>query len=148
MRKGDFSKLVNSTGQTITIYDPFTATYDCQWQRGEAASRFPGNIIPANRINPIALAVTQYMPLPNRAAPAGFRYADGQPALPGLFDKDKFYNLILKFDRNFGSKHRAFFRHASNDRTEDRAVTASTISRAPMDSSPSSASTMPTWWTG
>ena len=38
------------------------------------------------------------------------------------FDKDKFYNLILKFDWNFGSKHRAFFRHASNDRTEDRAV--------------------------
>ena len=28
MRTGDFSKLVNSTGQAITIYDPFTATYD------------------------------------------------------------------------------------------------------------------------
>ena len=35
---------------------------------------------------------------------------------------DHFYNLILKFDWNFGNRHRAFFRHASNDRTEDRSV--------------------------
>ena len=28
MRNGDFSKLMNSTGQPVTIYDPFTATYD------------------------------------------------------------------------------------------------------------------------
>ena len=63
------------------------------------------------------------MPLPNRAAPAGFALCERQPARSRTyFDKDKFYNLILKFDWNFGSKHRAFFRHASNDRTEDRAV--------------------------
>lgn len=117
MRTGDFSKLVNSTGQKITIYDPFTST-----DGGVAVPRtpFPGNVIPANRINPIALAVTKYMPLPNQAAPGGFRYANGNLSIPDFFDKDKFYNLILKFDWNFGSKHRAFFRHGSNDRTEDR----------------------------
>ena len=60
------------------------------------------------------------MPLPNQPAPAGFRYANNNLVLPDYFDKDKFYNLILKFDWNFGSKHRAFFRHGSNDRTEDR----------------------------
>ena len=43
-------------------------------------------------------------------------------SIPSFFDKDKFYNLILKFDANIGNKHRAFFRHLSNDRTEDRAV--------------------------
>ena len=121
MRKGDFSKMVTSAGQPITIYDPFTATYDAAGNILTNRAPFPGNVIPTNRINPIALAVTQYMPLPNRAAPAGSRYANNNLSLPAYFDADKFYNLILKFDWNFGSKHRAFFRHASNDRTENRA---------------------------
>jgi hypothetical protein len=122
MRTGDFSKLVNSTGQAITIYDPFTATYDAAGNVVTARQPFPGNVIPSNRINPIALAVTKYMPLPNRASPAGFRYGTGNLLIPDFFDKDKFYNLNLKFDVNFGSRNRAFFRHASNDRTENRAV--------------------------
>ena len=63
------------------------------------------------------------MPLPNQAAASGLPLLDLQHlTFPSYFDKDKFYNLILKFDWNFGNKHRAFFRHASNDRTEDRAV--------------------------
>ncbi|MCU1236592.1 MAG: hypothetical protein JWP63_4559 [Candidatus Solibacter sp.] len=119
MRLGDFSKLTNSTGQKVTIYNPFDSVIDAN---GNAQRQpFPGNIIPANLINPIAKAVTSYMPLPNRAAPAGSRYANSNLALPSYFDVDKFYNLILKFDANIGNKNRAFFRHASNDRTEDRA---------------------------
>ena len=121
MRQGDFSHLVNSVGQPITIYDPFTAQYDAKGATVVPRSPFPGNKIPQNMINPIAAAVTKYMPLPNRAAPAGFRYSNGNLFLPDYFDKDKFYNLILKFDINFGDKHRAFIRHASNDRTENRA---------------------------
>ena len=121
MRTGDFSKLTNSTGQPITIYDPFTATYDASGNVITPRQPFPGNIIPANRLNPIALEVSKYMPLPNREAPAGFRYGTGNLLIPGFFDKDKFYNLNLKFDINFGSRNRAFMRHASNDRTEDRA---------------------------
>ena len=119
MRKGDFSKLVDAGGRPITIYDPFTST-----DGGVTSPRqpFPGNVIPSTRLNPIALNVTKYMPLPNRLAPAGFRYSTSNLSIPDFFDKDKFYNLILKFDWNFGSKHRAFFRHGSNDRTEDRAV--------------------------
>ena len=41
---------------------------------------------------------------------------------PDYAAKDDFYNLSLKFDWTFGAKHRAYFRHASNDRTEDRCV--------------------------
>jgi len=122
MRTGNFSKLVSPSGQPVTIYDPFTATYDAAGNILTNRQAFPGNIIPANRINPIAAALTKYMPLPNRAAPAGSRYANNNLSIPDFFDKDKFYNLVLKFDWNFGSKHRAFFRHLSNDRTEDRAV--------------------------
>lgn len=119
MRTGDFSKLVNAQGQPVTIYDPFNATLDSSGN--PVRQPFPDNKIPANRINPIALALTKYMPLPNRPAPPGSRYANNNLSIPDYFDSDKFYNLILKFDWNFGDKNRAFFRHASNDRTEDRA---------------------------
>jgi hypothetical protein len=121
MRTGDFSKLVTSQGQPITIYDPTTATYDAAGNIVNNRTPFPGNKIPTNRLDPIALAVTKYMPLPNRPAPGGSRYSTNNLFLPAYFDADKFYNLILKFDWNFGDKHRAFFRHASNDRTENRA---------------------------
>ncbi len=121
MRTGDFSKLTDANGLPITIYDPSTATYDANGNTVAARQPFPGNVIPQSRINPIAAAVTKYMPLPNRASPPGFRYANSDLSIPDYFDKDKFYNLALKFDWNFGDKHRAYFRHASNDRTEDRA---------------------------
>lgn len=122
MRNGDFSKLVNGVGQPITIYDPFTATYDASGNTVTQRQAFSGNIIPPNRINPIAAAVTKYMPMPNQAPAAGSRYSTSNLYIPDYYDKDKFYSLILKFDWNFGNKHRAFFRHVSNDRTEDRAV--------------------------
>ena len=120
MRNGDFSKMVNSVGQKVTIYNPLDATIDSS---GNAVrTPFPNNTIPKNLLNPIALAVTQYMPLPNQPAPPGSRYSSSNLSIPSFFDKDKFYNLILKFDANVGSKNRAYFRHLSNDRTEDRAV--------------------------
>ena len=59
MRKGDFSELLS---QGINIYDPLTAeTVGARVVR----QPFPGNIIPADRINPIAAKVLGYYPLPN-----------------------------------------------------------------------------------
>ncbi len=118
MRTGDFSKMVNDVGQKVTIYDPFNYTMDAG--NNPIRQPFADNKIGASRINPIAAAVTKYMPLPNQATPVGNRYSRLNLSLPGYFDVDNFYNLILKFDWNFGDKHRVFFRHASNDRTEDR----------------------------
>lgn len=117
MRTGDFSKLTDANGNKITIYDPATGKYDANgnWIR----SPFPDNKIPTNRIDPVAANVSKYMPLPNYKTP-GQRYATQNVNFPNYFANDKFYNLILKFDWNFGDRHRAFFRHASNDRTEER----------------------------
>ena len=124
MRNGDFSKLTDATvaKNPIVIYDPLTGTYDASGNIVTARQRFPNNVIPTNRLNPIALAVTKYMPVPNQPAGAGCRYATCNISLPDYFDKDKFYSLIMKFDWNFGDRNRVFFRHASNDRTEDRAI--------------------------
>ena len=120
MRTGDFSKLRNATGAPITIYDPIGGQVAANGD--PIRNPFPGNVIPANRISPVAAAVTKYMPLPNAATSSNLQYSTANYRLPNYVNNDKFYNLILKFDWNFGDKHRAFFRHASNDRTEDRAV--------------------------
>ncbi len=118
MRNGDFSKLVEANGQPVTIYDPLNATI----VNGDPVRvPFAGNLIPGSRISPVAQNVTKYMPLPN-AKTSGARYSTQNHLLPEYAAQDKFYNLILKFDWNFGDNHRAYFRHASNDRTEDRCI--------------------------
>jgi hypothetical protein len=58
MRDGDFSNLFDSRGRQIVIYDPLTT--DANGNR----QPFPGNIIPANRINPVGRALLGALPLP------------------------------------------------------------------------------------
>ena len=63
-RAGNFSDLRSTAGAAITIYDPATGS--------TAATRqpFPGNVIPAQRFDPVAAAAMQYFPLPNRVGTA------------------------------------------------------------------------------
>ena len=58
-KNGDFSNLVDASGNLIRIYDPATG-HDVNgvWTRDP----FPGNRIPADRINPTARAMMQYYP--------------------------------------------------------------------------------------
>jgi trimeric autotransporter adhesin len=58
-RAGDFSKLINGSGASVTIYDPLTRL------------PFPGNIIPASRINPVSAAIARYFPLPQTDVDTG-----------------------------------------------------------------------------
>src|SRR5262245_23319750 len=62
MRAGDFSGLVDASGRLITIYDPSSGT---DVNGVYTRTPFPGNIIPANRINPTAQAIMKYWPQPN-----------------------------------------------------------------------------------
>jgi hypothetical protein len=59
-RSGDFSR-----SPTI-IYDPATGNAD-----GTGRQPFPGNVIPANRISPIARRLVSFLPAPNVAAALG-----------------------------------------------------------------------------
>ncbi|MCX6633577.1 MAG: carboxypeptidase regulatory-like domain-containing protein [Acidobacteria bacterium] len=65
-RKGDFSDLLK-LGTNYTLYDPASAV-----QSGSTIARqaLPGNIIPQNRINPIATKYLDYIGLPNFAGKA------------------------------------------------------------------------------
>lgn len=62
MLDGDFSQLLNSSGQLITIYDPLTAG------PGEARTPFAGNLIPRNRMDPTALKILSFIPRERRSA--------------------------------------------------------------------------------
>lgn len=52
-REGDFSDLRDSSGRPVVIYDPRTR------------QPFPGNVVPMNRVDPVAHKALQYFPLPN-----------------------------------------------------------------------------------
>jgi hypothetical protein len=121
MRTGNFSKLVNGAGQPITIYDPLTAVYDASGNIVSNRQPFPGNIIPQNRINPAAQALTKLMPMPNTQT-SGVRYATQDLSLPDVTDHDAYYNLTIKWDITAGDKNHFFIREGSNDRTEHRPV--------------------------
>jgi len=110
MRNGDFSALL---AQGTVIYDPATAT-----QVGARVVRqpFPGNIIPANRINPIAAAALKFYPLPNQPADNqgrnNFFYVNPRD--------DTFYSTSTRVDHRLTDKQQLFVRYTRNDRRESR----------------------------
>jgi len=63
-RTGNFSQTFNTAGQQVLIYDP--ATTIVPPSGNPTRSPFPGNIIPTNRLDPVALNVLKFFPEPNR----------------------------------------------------------------------------------
>ncbi|MGH9838145.1 MAG: hypothetical protein ACREEM_05115 [Blastocatellia bacterium] len=57
-RNGDFSRLADATGKPITIYDPATTRANPNGN-GFLRDPFPGNIAPANRIDPVSKNITR-----------------------------------------------------------------------------------------
>lgn len=113
-RTGDFSDLVDNAGEPIVIYDPVTtrpnpafnptqpvATSNLQYLRDP----FPGNRIPLERMDPVALNVIGYYPNPNTNV--------------GPFLRNNFFvnaaetntpnGTVWKLDHNFGTRHKLTF---------------------------------------
>ncbi|HTM26115.1 MAG TPA: TonB-dependent receptor [Vicinamibacterales bacterium] len=111
MRNGDFSALLS---QGIIIYDPLSA----QISTGSNVIRtaFAGNIIPANRINPIAQKVLSYFPLPNQpgsdTGQDNFFYANPRT--------DRFNSESTRVDHVLTPKQRLMVRYTRNNRREAR----------------------------
>ena len=62
-KNGDFSQYTDASGALIPIYDPNTTRI----VNGQIVrDQFPGNIIPADRISPIAQTLNKYLPDPTR----------------------------------------------------------------------------------
>ena len=103
-RAGDFSQ------SGVTIYDPLNRV-------NNVLQPFPGNVIPRDRMDPVALNILAYMPTPNSAPDAA-----GNNFFPENNSRfDTYTSGILRMDHNFGANHRLFGRYAHNGRRETRA---------------------------
>jgi Carboxypeptidase regulatory-like domain/TonB dependent receptor len=95
MRSGDFSAV------TQRIYDPFTGDVG-----GNNRVAFPGNVVPANRISPIAQKLIGFIPEPNIAgAPLGqnnYQKAQTREKTTDGFD--------MKFNISAGAKDQLSYR--------------------------------------
>ena len=104
--RGDFSNLVNSGGKQILIYDPSTTRLG----PGGTYIRdpFPGNIIGAGRINPIAAKLAALYPQPNVPGD-GVNHLHNYSVLnPG---GNKYTALLGKMDLKLSSRHSISWRY-------------------------------------
>lgn len=111
-RTGDLSQLLR-VGGSYQIYDPLSGV-----QNGSRIARLPfsGNLIPSNRISPIAQKYLTYYPLPNQ--PGG---ADGtNNYLAPAARRDTYNSEMGRLDFNLGSMTKMFWNFRHNDRIEDR----------------------------
>jgi hypothetical protein len=105
-RGGDFSQ------SGVTIYDPSTTTVQRDGSGniiGITRQPFPNNIIPSNRIDPIAAAIVKYFPEPNGSFNGGNNYqviaTQYQQTWQGLFRVDQNFGDNDKFFARYGRYH-------------------------------------------
>ena len=100
-KSGDFSQTV-AGGQAAQIFDPATAHTGAD---GNTAMRnpFPGDVIPASRIDAVAARVVKFYPEPNWTAGAN-NYVVTPPS------RNDNWQYLGRMDQNFGVNDRAFFR--------------------------------------
>lgn len=107
MRKGDLSELL-ALGPAYQVYDPRTTTAIAggRFQR----EPFAGNIIPTNRLDPVAQKILPYWPLPNqkgnRDQTSNYFYTPS--ALESTWDH------LGRADHAFSENHRMFVRMHSD----------------------------------
>ncbi len=142
-RQGDFSQTFTTAGALIPIYDPQTTAVVA----GKTVrTMFPGNVIPTSELDPIALKIMNFYPLPNRA-PDNRSGANNFRA-----------NNVLGLNRELlhGQGGPQLQREKPADWCATSSISATTMFRAPIRSrpptrpatfSPISSTTTRTWFT-
>jgi hypothetical protein len=111
LKTGDFSAYANS----VKIYDPLTGTF----ANGTVTNRtqFTSNIIPGNRISPVAKAVLPFLGSPKHAAqcsgtgPCLINNNITDSTLAELLNPP-YRNYTARIDQNFGDKDKLFGRYS------------------------------------
>jgi hypothetical protein len=108
--QGNFSQTFNSAGAETIIYDPATTRLNPAAPAGTTQyirDAFPGNILPASRINPIATNLLKYFPGPNQAGIDLSTTNNFFSPAPNILDDDRIDGRI---DHKFSDKHFVFAR--------------------------------------
>ncbi|MCI0627268.1 MAG: TonB-dependent receptor [Acidobacteria bacterium] len=111
-RTGDFSRSLNSRGEVITIYDPLSPAPAPGG--GFTRTAFPGNRIPANRIDPVAQNMIKYYPLPNLPGETPLGAPNFAKATGTHDDYDQY---IARVDHSLTSSNQLFVRVETSART-------------------------------
>jgi outer membrane receptor protein involved in Fe transport len=104
-RGGDFSQTFDAQGRLIAIYDPLSGVRQPNGQ--VVRQQFPGNRIPANRLDPVALNVLKNYPEPNQAGDA-ITGANNYASTNNQSTKSN--NYSGRVDHNLSENHRIFGR--------------------------------------
>ncbi|MBL8229587.1 MAG: TonB-dependent receptor [Bryobacterales bacterium] len=112
-RQGDFSGTLSNTGAVLPIFDPATTVN----QGGRfVRTQFPGNRIPASRLDPVALRLMPFYPLPNRAPDSIAGANNFRANFVNILTRN---NFTAKIDHNIGSKDRITGRYLFNSDDTD-----------------------------
>jgi hypothetical protein len=107
-RQGDFSQTMAANGQVKSIYDPFTTRPDPARPGNFLRDPFPGNRIPQDRLDAVALTAEKYYPLPNTA---GLPFSH-QNNFVSLASVPQFEDRVdFKIDHNFTQNTLMFGRY-------------------------------------
>ncbi len=106
-RTGDLSQTFASDASLITIYDPNTLQTLANGTRQR--SPFPGNMIPADRIDPVSRKIASFYPLPNQKGDPITGQSNYILSAGSTIDTDKW---DLRADQNFGENTRLFGRYS------------------------------------
>lgn len=109
-RSGDFSTLTRDAGgraAPVVVYDPATGTGS--FTNPIATTPFPNNIIPPNRLDPVAIKAVAYLPSPNRTPDNPFNQSGNwQENTVNTTTRDYY---TTKVDHELTAKTRMFARY-------------------------------------
>ncbi|MBL8236286.1 MAG: TonB-dependent receptor [Bryobacterales bacterium] len=113
-RVGDFSQSVGNNNVLIPVYDPASTQLVAGRQ---TRTQFPGNRIPASRLDPVGLKIIPFYPLPNRTADSLAGANNFRANFVNGLTRD---NYTAKVDHNFGSRDRVSSRYLYNSDNTDK----------------------------
>jgi hypothetical protein len=114
-RTGNFTDLFTAQGNLIPIFDPYSTQGS---GAGVTRALYPNNTIPANQIDPVARAINEFYPLPNRTPTDRFTNANNFQALGSEVQLMRQY--MFKGDHRFSDKNAlsgrySFFNHRTDN---------------------------------
>ena len=113
MRNGDFSELL-ALGPQYQLYNPFTARLAANGR--VMRDPFPGNIIPLEVMNPVALAVLEYIARPRTAGAAD---GSGNFQRPEMKEETEYGSHTARVDHVLTGKQRMYGRVSWYDRNSN-----------------------------
>ena len=111
---GDFSKSYNIDGSLRTIYDPWSTKFD-PVTGAVTRTAFPGNVIPAGRMDPLAVSLMKQFWPPNNP---GDNITGVNNFKKGFIENYDYYNFSDRVDYSINDKWKVFGRVARYNTTD------------------------------